>query len=220
MNFTFCCQPLGYYDCLYQQQDKEFMQDSDRQLMDAYVGGDAKAFETLVRRHGPSVLGYLTKMTHHHDQAEDLFQETFQKVHEHAASFRGELLRPWLLTIAANAALGRRRRDKKHSLVSLSGAGDCGDGRHCGTTAGDVPAVTPEPADELALEEQRRRVRDALGRLPEQQRTALILNYYHQFSYKQIAEALNCSVGAVKTHLFRALKKMAALLPDPAGGAE
>ena len=195
------------------------MHDSDRNLMDAYLGGDAAAFETLVRRHGPAVLGYLTKMTHHHDQAEDLFQETFQKVHQNAGKFQGDNLRPWVLTIAANAAINRFRRAKNAPLVSLNQP-VCTDGLHCGTLENILPVAASEPADQLALDEQRRQVRNALGKLPERQRTALVLNYYHQLSYKQIAEALDCSVGAVRTHLFRALKKMATLLPDPAGGIE
>ncbi|MHC4238082.1 MAG: RNA polymerase sigma factor [Planctomycetota bacterium] len=68
--------------------------------------------------------------------------------------------------------------------------------------------------------EKRKQVRAALETLPTQQRAALILNYYHQMTYKQIAESLDCSVGSVRTHLFRALKKMAAVLPNPAGGVE
>jgi RNA polymerase sigma-70 factor (ECF subfamily) len=195
------------------------MQDSDRNLMDAYLGGDTGAFETLVRRHGPVVLGYLTKMTHHYDQAEDLFQETFQKAHQSAASFRGDNLRPWVLTIAAHAAINRHRKAQNAPAVSLNQP-LCTDGVHCGTLEASLPAAAVEPADQLVLDEQRRQVRDALGKLPEQQRMALVLNYYHQFSYQQIAEALDCSIGTVKTHLFRALKKMAALLPDPAGGAQ
>ena len=71
----------------------------------------------------------------------------------------------------------------------------------------------------MSLDEQRQQVRDALDQLPEQQRAALILSYYHKLTYQQIAELLGCSINTVKTHVFRALKKMAALLPDPAGGA-
>ena len=65
-------------------------QQTDQNLMDAYCRGENGAFEALVRRHGPAVLGYLVKMTHNKDHAEDLFQETFQKVHEHAATFSGD----------------------------------------------------------------------------------------------------------------------------------
>ena len=196
------------------------MQQTDRNLMDAYCGGEKEAFETLVRRHGLVVLGYLVKMTHNQDHAEDLFQETFQKVHQHAAAFKGEDLRPWIFKIATNAALNRYRKEKKYAAVSLSSPVGCSDGVHCSSLENTLSANTPGPDDEVELQEKRRTVRRALDQLPAQQRAALILNYYHQLSYQQIAESLGCSVGAVRTHLFRALKKMAAMLPDPAGGIE
>ena len=159
------------------------MQQTDRNLMDAYRRGETEAFETLVRRHGGAVLGYLVKMTKNKDHADDLFQETFQKVHENAGKFTG-------------------------------------DGAHCPTLESTIPTTEPQPDQQAELDEKRQQVRAALNTLPTQQRAALILNYYHQMTYKQIAESLDCSVGSVRTHLFRALKKMAAILPDPAGGVE
>ena len=159
-------------------------------------------------------------MTQNKDQAEDLFQETFQKVHENAAKFTGDNLRPWVFKIATNAAVNRWRKEKKHAAVSLSSQRRCGDGAHCPTLASTIPADTPTPNEQAELCEKRQQVRDALQTLPTQQRAALILNYYHQLSYKQIAESLDCSVGTVKTHMFRALKKMAAVLPNLAGGVE
>lgn len=195
-------------------------QQTDRNLMDAYRRGDTGAFEMLVRRHGAAVLGYLVKMTHNKDHAEDLFQETFQKVHEHSGKFNGEDLRPWIFKIATNTAIGRWRKEKKHAAVSLNAPLGCNDGHNCGTLESTLPSDIAEPAEQLELDEKRRQVRAALQKLPTQQRAALILNYYYQMSYKQIADSLGCSVGAVRTHLFRALKKMATLLPNPAGGVE
>lgn len=195
-------------------------QQSDRNLMDAYRRGEDGAFETLVRRHGPAVLGYLVKMTHNQDHAEDAFQETFQKVHENAEKFTGDNMRPWVLKIATNAAIGRWRKEKKHAAVSLTVPAGCSDGSHCPTLESTLEADTPEPGAQIELEEKRRQVRDALETLPTQQRAALILSYYHKLTYQQIAESLGCSVNTVKTHVFRALKKMAAILPHPAGGVE
>jgi len=185
--------------------------------MDAYLAGQNGAFETLVRRHGAAVLGYLIKMTHNQDHAEDLFQETFQKVHEHAGTFKGEALRPWIFKIATHTAIGRWRKEKKYAAVSLNA---CPDGHNCPALEQTLSSIEPEPSEHLQLEEQRQQVRAALNQLPTQQRAALILSYYHKLTYQQIAESLDCSVGSVKTHIFRALKKMAALLPNPVGGIE
>ena len=185
--------------------------------MDAYLDGENGAFEALVRRHGAAVLGYLTKMTHDQDHAEDVFQETFQKVHEHAGTFKGDTLRPWIFKIATHAAIGQWRKEKKHAAVSLNA---CPDGHNCPTLERTLPSHEPGPSEQLQLNEQRRQVQAALEQLPAQQRASLILSYYHKLTYQQIAESLDCSVGTVKTHVFRALKKMAALLPNPAGGVE
>ena len=193
---------------------------TDRNLIDAYLAGQNGAFETLVRRHGAAVLGYLVKMTQNQDHAEDLFQETFQKVHEHAGSFKGDDLRPWIFKIATNAAVGQWRKERKHAAVSLAAPVGCPGGTHCPTLESTLASDTPEPVEQVTLNEQRQQVRNALDQLPQNQRAALTLSYYHKLTYQQIAESLDCSVGTVKTHIFRALKKMAALLPNPAGGVE
>ena len=195
-------------------------QQTDRNLMDAYLAGDAGAFETLVRRYGAAVLGYLVKMSHSQDHAEDLFQETFQKVHQHAATFKGDTLRPWIFKIATHAAIGQWRKEKKHAAISLAVPAGCPDGVHCLTLESTIPATDPQPDQQAELEEKRQQVRHALDQLPAQQRAALILSYYHKLTYQQIAESLDCSIGTVKTHIFRALRRMAALLPNPAGGVE
>ncbi|HUT31644.1 MAG TPA: RNA polymerase sigma factor, partial [Sedimentisphaerales bacterium] len=68
--------------------------------------------------------------------------------------------------------------------------------------------------------EQRRQVRRAIEMLPERQRATLVLAYYQQLSYPEVAEVLGCSVGAVKTQMYRALKTLARKLPDISGGVE
>ena len=192
-------------------------QQSDRNLMDAHMDGDTQAFSALVRRHGPIVLGYLTKMTRNPDHAEDLFQETFRRVHENAGQFQGQNLKPWLLTIATHAAINRYRKEKNAPALSLNQP-SCSDGVHCATLQSTLAANTTEPSREVELDEQRQIVRNSLMQLPDKQRAALVLSYYHKLTHSQIAETMGCSVGTVKTHLFRALKKLRTLLPEPAGG--
>ena len=78
--------------------------------------------------------------------------------------------------------------------------------------------TSPDPAASLELEERKQQLRREIHSLPERQRVTLILSYYQQMSHAEVAEILNCSVGAVKTQLFRALKTLAGRLPDPTGG--
>lgn len=193
------------------------MNESDRKLADAHLRGDQAAFEAIVRRYGPAVLGYLTKMTHNPHKADDLFQETFRKVHQKMHLFAGEDLRPWIFAIASNTAFSGLRKEKHLPVFSLDRP--CTDGINC-PAAQIADRKEADPARQAIRAEQKQQVRKALMELPVKQRATVILSYYHKLSYKQIAEALHCTVGAVKIHMFRAMKKLAEELPDLRGGVE
>ncbi len=185
----------------------------DESLVAAHLRGDPAAFRELVRRYGDGVLGYLFRMTGNRDQAEDLFQETFQRVHEKAHTYRGGSFKSWLFTIATRAAIDTARRRKRRLTVSLSRETDCEDDPPPLETVAAQDAA--DPLEELVREEQKEQVRRAIESLPVGQRAALVLAYYQQLSYAEVAETLGCSVGSVKTQMSRALAKLAQRLPDP-----
>lgn len=188
------------------------MEGLDESLVAAHLRGDPAAFRELVRRYGDGVLGYLVRMTGNRDQAEDLFQETFQKVHEKARTFRGGSFKSWLFTIATRLTIDTARRRKRPATISLNRPTDCdSDPSPLETVASQAAA---DPVDELVREEQKEQVRRAIESLPVGQRSALVLAYYQQLSYQEVAEALGCSVGSVKTQMSRALAKLARKLPD------
>jgi len=111
------------------------------------------------------------------------------------------------------------RRRKRRPTISLNQEDDCDE-----QNGPQVAAVADEnavnPADELVRREQKEKVRRAVESLPTKQRAALILAYYQQLSYREVAQALNCSVGAVKTHMSRALATLAQRLPDSIGATK
>ncbi len=187
---------------------------TDESLIAAYACGDRAAFSELVQRYGDSVLGYLYHMTGDRDQAEDLFQETFKKVHEKGHTFRGEHFKSWLFTIATRTAIDAARRRKRQTTISLNQTADCGsqDGPARGATL--VAEDAPDPAEELVREEQKAQVRQAIEALPVKQRATLLLTYYQQLSYRETARVLGCSIGTVKTQMSRALATLARKLPD------
>ncbi|MBN1361167.1 MAG: sigma-70 family RNA polymerase sigma factor [Sedimentisphaerales bacterium] len=187
---------------------------SDESLIAAYACGDQAAFSELVQRHGDSVLGYLYHMTGNRDQAEDLFQETFKKVHEKGHTFRGEHFKSWLFTIATRTAIDAARKGKRQATISLDQEFDCEsqDGHTAGTAL--LASDAPDPAEEAAREEQKTQVRQAIEDLPVRQRATLLLAYYQQLSYREVARVLGCSVGTVKTQMSRALGTLAHKLPD------
>jgi len=190
---------------------------NDESLIAAHLQGDPTAFRELVRRYGDSVLGYLFRMTGNRDQAEDLFQETFKRVHEKARTYRGGSLKSWLFTIATRVTIDLVRRRKRLTLISLNQDSDCDD-ENSGQQASALAAGDAvDPADEMVKEEQKEQVRRAVESLPVGQRAALVLAYYQQLSYREVAEVLGCSVGSVKTQMSRALGTLAKRLPDSIG---
>ena len=96
------------------------MDNSDKSLLDAHIQGDGAAFEELVRRYGGSLLGYLKKMSGNSDIADDLFQETFKRVHENAHQLSSDRFRSWLFTIATRVAIDGARRRGRMKVVSLN----------------------------------------------------------------------------------------------------
>jgi RNA polymerase sigma-70 factor (ECF subfamily) len=188
------------------------MEGLDESLVAAHLQGDPAAFRELVHRYGDGVLGYLFRMTGSRDQAEDLFQETFQRVHEKARTYRGGSFKSWLFTIATRVTIDTARRRKRATVLSLSRDADCEDDPAPLETM--VAQDAPDPADEAVKEEQKEQVRRAIESLPIGQRAALVLAYYQQLSYPEVAETLGCSVGSVKTQMSRALAKLARMLPD------
>ncbi len=188
------------------------MEGMDESLVAAHLRGDPAAFRELVRRYGDGVLGYLFRMTGSRDQAEDLFQETFQRVHEKARTYRGGSFKSWLFTIATRVTIDTARRRRRLATFSLNRDADCADDPPLLETA--VAQDAPDPVDEAVKEEQKEQVRRAIASLPVGQRAALVLAYYQQLSYQEVAETLGCSVGSVKTQVSRALAKLARMLPD------
>ena len=190
------------------------MENTDKSLIEAHCKGDPMAFSELVRRYGDGMFGYLMRMSGNHHQAEDLFQETFKRVHEKAHTFRGDKFKSWLFTIATNVAIDGMRRRRRMQVVSLNQRLDCTDQDSEELSAVALADDSCEPSQEAAKAEQAELVRDAIESLPARQRATLVLAYYQQLSYPEVAKVLDCSLGTVKTQMFRALRTLAQKLPD------
>jgi RNA polymerase sigma-70 factor (ECF subfamily) len=193
------------------------MDNTDRNLIDAHCQGSKTAFTELVRRYGEGLFGYLIQMCGNRDQAEDLVQETFKRVYEKAHTFRGTQLKSWLFTIATRVAIDSLRKRKHLRLVSLNQQADCADETCEQLEMLAVADNSCEPSQEVVLTEQKEQVRQAIESLPARQRATLVLAYYQELSYHEVAEVLGCSIGTVKTQMSRALRTLAQRLPDIAG---
>ena len=188
------------------------MENTDKSLIEAHCQGDSTAFGEIVRRYGDGILGYLMRMTGNREHAEDLFQETFKRVHEKSHTLRGSEFKSWLFKIATNTALdGLRRKIRIRSREKSLNFSDCEREQNAALAVADY---SRNPSAEVEKAEQIEQVRQAIVSLPDRQRATLVLAYYQQLSYHQVAMVLGCSVGTVKTQMYRALRTLAQKLPE------
>jgi len=154
------------------------------------------------------------------EQAEDLFQETFKRVHEKAHTFRGSRFKPWLFAIATRVAIDGLRKRRRLRVLSMNPKSDCYEKSTGGLDAVAVADNSFNPSSAAERAEQAEQVRQTIELLPEKQRATLVLAYYQQLSYREVAEVLGCSIGTVKVQMYRALKTLAKKLPGVSGGTE
>jgi RNA polymerase sigma-70 factor (ECF subfamily) len=174
--------------------------DSDQQLVERVQAGDKAAFDLLVRKYQHRVLKLVSRFVSDAAEAEDVAQEAFLKAYRALASFRGDsAFYTWLYRIAINTAknalVSNRRRPVDFDL-------DLQDpeqyDRHARLKEGDTPEGV------LLTEEIRNVVERAMEQLPEDLRTAIVLRELEGLSYEEIAEAMDCPVGTVRSRIFRA----------------
>ena len=153
-----------------------------------FCHGDLDAFEALFRRHQGEVYGWIVRIVRDPAAAEDLTVVTFWRIHRaHARFDPARSFAPWARRIATNAAL-----DYLKTVRLETGLPD------------DLPSPPlPEPG---ISEELRRKTARAFGRLPPKLQAAATLALIEEQPYKEIAEALGISTGAVKLRVFRALR--------------
>lgn len=181
---------------------------SDEQLLADHQHGVAGAFDALVRRHVNELYGFLARFVGNASAADDIVQDTFMQVHLAAATFDpGRSFRPWLYTIAANKGRDYLRARGRRGEVSLeASAGEDGPALSDGLEASAPPA-----AEAVDAQSRDKLVRALIDQMPEHLRLILIMGYYQQLPYAEIAEILDVPVGTVKSRLHAAVNHFARL---------
>ncbi len=179
---------------------------SDNDLILRAQGGDIAAFEELVFRHDRQVLSIAARYALTADDAKDIYQETFLRVHRGLKSFRFRSdFSTWLFRITVNVCISHRRSTRREPHLTLAEAGGESDGHGQEVTARDDG---PGP-DQLAVASDiAGHVRTALDALSPRQRTVFTLRHFEQLSLKEIAGAMGCSEGTVKRYLFTATSRL------------
>ncbi len=179
-------------------------------LVERAKQGNADAFAELVRRYQDVAFRVAYLMTGDEDEAQDAAQSAFIKAYYALARFRtGAPFRPWLLRIVANEARNRRTAAARHPTLALSAAED--------RPAGDT-ARSPEAA--ALAGEQRQALLDAVNRLRADDRLVIAYRFFLDLSEAEMAEALGCARGTVKSRLSRALARVRGTLSGASAGEQ
>jgi len=187
----------------------------DKALMGRIAAGDEVALRDLIEKHQGAVYGTIAKMLGDPAEAQDLAQQVFVRVYRAAGSYRATAqFKTWIFTIVRNLVFNEHRRRSRATLVSLSPTEN--EQGHFGSTSdSDLPDLANKtPGENVLQRELMRKVDEAILALPEQQRLAVVLRRYDEFSYEQIAEILKTSVPATKSLLFRARETLRVSLQD------
>ena len=182
---------------------------ADEGLMDRYRDeGRSEDFALLVRRYEKELYRYLARYLGDATLADDVFQNTFLQVHQKRALYEaGRPFKPWLYAIATHQAVDALRKSGRHPTVSLDFRGN--------SSESDASALidllvsnSPGPISNLEEAERRDWVRKSIDRLPDALKQTLMLAYFQDLKYREIAEILDIPVGTVKSRLHAALLKL------------
>lgn len=173
-------------------------EDEKRWIARARQGND-EAFTQLVEVYQRPVFNLCYRMLGNPSEAEDAAQETFIRAYTQLASYDPDRkFSSWLLSIASHYCIDQLRR-RRFSVISWD---DLPPWRW-------LPDPNPQPEEMTLRHEAQRHVRELLDTLAPDYRAAMVLRYWHELSYEEIAEALESTVPAIKSRLFRARQMMA-----------
>lgn len=182
------------------------MDEPEAKIMADVAEGNLSAFRKIVELYQNSLVHFITRFIGDKTEAEDIAQEVFLKVFKAAGDYRPKSkFKTWLFKIATNHCLNAIRDGKKNpdmrGLFELNEAG--------------FLAIAPDTYSPLRILEGREignAVRDAIGKLPHNQRTALLLREFSGFSYGEISHIMGCSVSAVESLIQRARQNLRKML--------
>lgn len=184
---------------------------SDLDLVQRIKNGDRDAFNLLVLKYQRKVSRLVGRLVRNPDEADDVVQEAFIKAYRALPQFRGDsAFYTWLYRIAVNTAKNHLVGQGKRPISLSELTSNDGD-----EESFELPVVSTDnntPEAELMSKQVVEAVNRAVSALPEELRTALNLREIDGLSYEEIAEAMNCPIGTVRSRIFRAREAVAAEL--------
>jgi RNA polymerase sigma-70 factor (ECF subfamily) len=169
---------------------------ADEVLIEKFRAGQVESFNELVRRYQERVYWIARRIVSSHEDADDIVQDVFIRVHEGLKDFRSESgFYTWIYRITVNVALNAVRARKTKMLLRLDDVGEQQDG-------------DASPAERLEESEYQAAVQHAIQKLPAKQKIVFMMRFQDELPYEEIAKILKKSVGGLKANYFHALKKI------------
>lgn len=200
--------PLWVYPV---EMDYATASENDRLLVDAVLSGEPGAFERLVRNYQGLCWHVVQRMVRHPEDARDLCQETFLRVHRYLHQYRSDApLKSWIAQVAY--AVAKRHLERRRIPLAEPADGD-------GAALFELVADESDLAGSVADAEIHAHLHRAIESLPPLQRTLLTLYHFEELSIPEIARITDVAEGTIKSHLFRSRKALRSLLEPSMGVA-
>ena len=184
--------------------------DSDLLLVERTVAGDLRAYDLLVIKYQRRIERLIGRMVRDSDLVQDIAQETFLRAYRALHQFRGEAqFYTWLYRIAVNTAK-KALMDLRRDPVVFEGALRTDGEENETSRIGPEPISEETPETVLAAQEIAAAVNAAMEALPEDLRQAVTLREIEGLSYEEIATAMECPIGTVRSRIFRAREAISA----------
>ena len=184
---------------------------TDEQLLVRYTQGDLRAMAQLLERYKRPIFTFVLRLSGDRSRAEDLLQEVFLRLVEHAHSYEGSArLKTWLYRIARNLCIDEMRRKKHRRHASLD-AQNHEDGSTLHNRIADQDLATDR---RVASGQLKGRISAAVTELPPDQKEVFLLRQVEQLSFKEIAQITACSENTVKSRMRYALTRLQAALAE------
>jgi RNA polymerase sigma-70 factor (ECF subfamily) len=192
---------------------------TDGRLVEQVLAGDRKSFDSLIRRYQRQAVAVSYRLLGNSQDALEVTQDAFLKAYSSLETLqKPEAFGGWLMRIVSNLSLNYRRSRKTRMAVPLGEVlgpqGGESTEAHGGGSEWMSGGTGGDPVRGLEGKELGVKLKEALARLPEKQRLAIVMFTIDEMPQKDVAEALGCSVEAVKWHVFQGRKKLKEMLKE------
>lgn len=188
------------------QQDQSWM---EQQWVEAARGGDKGAFSRLVQAYQRPVFNLTYRMLGSSEEAEDAAQETFLRAYSRLGQYDPQMkFSTWVFSIANHHCIDRLRK-RRGTHISIDD----------NPVLENLVEETPQPEHQALEREQGAELQSLIALLDPDYRTPLVLRYWEELSYEEIAQSMGVTVAAVKSRLFRARQQLMALYEQNQGAA-